>query len=121
MRLNGILRFVADQDVVKVTDKLLELKKAFAEFEDAHLLYVDENVEDEYFQEVQDKYIKTLSEVNVYLKSQNKPISEAGCLPPSSVRLPPAPQPQVFDGNPENYPIWKAAFSTLIDRKDIPI
>ena len=81
----------------------------------------DENVEDEYFQEVQDRYIKTLSEVNVFLKSQNKPISEAGCLPPSTVRLPPAPQPQVVDGNPENYPIWKAAFSTLTDRKDIPL
>lgn len=34
-------------------------------------------------------------------------------------RLPP-PEPNVFSGDPIQYPAWKAAFNTLIDKRNIP-
>ena len=34
-------------------------------------------------------------------------------------RLPP-PEPNIFSGDPIQYPSWKAAFNTLIDQRNIP-
>ena len=76
--------------------------------------YFRNESDDSYFEQVQDKYVNTLNEVNVFLRSKQAPASEG-----SSFRLPPAPQPQVFDGNSEHYPMWRAAFSTLIDQLEV--
>ena len=44
-----------------------------------------------------------------------KTLEEQACLS----RFPP-PQPSVFDGDTLKYPVWKAAFHTLIEQKHIP-
>ena len=44
-----------------------------------------------------------------------KSLAEQACLS----RFPPH-EPSVFDGDPLKYPVWKAAFHTLIEQKHIP-
>ena len=124
LRMSSILRYVAERDYFKVNTKVAELKSSFASFEEAHTRYCgEEEVEDSYFEEVQSKYVETLTKVNAFLNAPptSTPSESSSSSVPSGFRLPPAPQPQVFDGNPEAYPMWKASFSTLIDRTDIAL
>ena len=133
IRISALKRYIAEDDSLKVKQKSLELKETFCTFEEAHNKYhsslkaaSDIFASEEYFEEVQSKYVNVLTSVRAFLRAADEsPVvpSASGAPPPCSqaLRLPPAPQPQVFDGDPENFPMWKAAFATLIERKDLSL
>ena len=131
-RLTALKRYIAEDDSAKVKAKVVELKSAFASYEGVHERYHatlkdEEQIEasSERFDEVQDKYVDTLTSVKSYLKAAEvlpvtpTPITPPPC--PQALRLPPAPQPQVFSGDPERYPMWKASFGTLVERPDLAL
>ena len=126
-RCTYIRRFMAEDDHEKVEQKVGELKEAFSAFDEIneHLTSllekpIDIEANEELYDGVQDSYVATLNEVRAYQKSSV--VAETVTSPKlSPLSLPPAPQPQVFDGDPERFPMWHAAFSTLIDRPDLQL
>ena len=130
-RLTALKRYIAEDDSAKVKAKVLELKSAFASYESVHERYhatltdsAHIEASSENFDEVQDKYADTLTIVKSYLKAAEVlPVTPIPSTPPCPpvLRLPPAPQPQVFSGDPERYPMWKASFSTLVERPDLAL
>ena len=133
LRVTALKRYLAEDDVAKVKIKVAELKESFSEFEVAHdehhsSLKIDSEIiaSNVYFEEVQNKYVDVLTSVKAFLKAaEMSPVTPpvTGAPPPCSqaLRLPPAPQPQIFSGNPEGYPMWKASFATLIERRDLAL
>lgn len=49
---------------------------------------------------------------------ESKPESKLQASIPA-MKLPNAPHPEVFDGTPDLFPMWKAAFHTLVGKYDI--
>lgn len=127
-RITALARYVAEGDCAVVEYKLQEVKDAFRYFENVHnkyhfLLKKDEDIiaSDTCFEEVQKNYVIGVSQSQSYLNdfasahvSETKPTKTC-----SHVRLPPAPQPTIFDGRPLTYSVWKASFSSLIEREDL--
>ncbi len=77
---------------------------------------------DKYFNDVECNYIDDLQGVREYIKSgstddatfNGNDVPERSSV--SYVKLPPVPQPDVFCGKPETYPMWKASFNTLVGK-----
>ena len=90
---------------------------------------------DDYFDKAETKYIDGISEFCDYIvKNDPKvasvgqsqvqtpvqcPVSHSQSKPMPVVKLPPIPQPDIFSGKPETYPMWKASFKTLVGKHDI--
>lgn len=138
-RMNNLKRLIAEDELEKVADKFVEGKVAFAEFEALHNAYhatlteaVELTASDTYFQEVEKYYIEVMDKSRLYTFN-TKPLVVQSTVPISqsnssagptgsrlvSVKLPPAPQPDVFTGTHEVYPLWKASFKALIGKHDI--
>ena len=127
-RISALKRYVAEDNLDLVKTKMTELKESFKDFERAHESYhstlkgdtvIAES--DDYFESVQAKYVLAISEAKALVgksKAVREDISSTSTCKVSAVKLPPAPEPQTFDGCAENFPLWKAAFSTLVDRAE---
>ena len=124
-RSTYIRRFMADDYHEKVKQKVGELKEAFAAFDEiserlTSLLEKPDDIEanEELYDGVWESYVATLNEVRAYQKSS---VAETVTPKLSPLSLPPAPQPQIFDGDPERYPMWHAALSTMIDHPGLQL
>lgn len=132
-RINELRRLVVDDSYGDVIEKFDFIKGVFHEFIEAHNQYHDSLTEesdmlasDKYFEEVECKYIDGLKDVREYIsqKRSSSSVSQAGASGTetnlvSYVKLPPVPQPDVFSGKPESYPMWKASFNTLVGKHNI--
>ena len=109
----------------------------FREFEEAqdkyHEKLTDETAmldSEKYFEEVESNYIASLKNVLEYIQHNSK-VTHMGPLQGgkttsdgnhvSYVKLPPVPQPDVFSGKSEMYPMWKASFNTGKPFRNFPI
>ena len=125
--VNELRRLVAEDNYSEVVLKFDSVKGVFHEFEQAHGNYHDTiEVEseiitsDKYFDAVELSYIEGLQGVREYIQRGSK-VSEQPVLETqdssksvSIVKLPPVPQPDVFSGKSELYPMWKASFNSLV-------
>ena len=139
--VNELRRLVAEDKRDEVLRCFSEIKDCFQEFSDAHSAYHDTLTDeadiiasDDYFEKAETKYIDGISGVRDYIvKSDPKVVSVSQSQVQSpvqcpashfqskltSVKLPPVPQPDIFSGKPESYPMWKASFKTLVGKHDI--
>ena len=69
---------------------------------------------------------RNLTNVKSYIKTRDNPIlasnKKCSCSTDSKVsvlKLPSVPKPEVFVGDSESYPMWRAAFNTLVDKHEI--
>ncbi len=126
-RLTHIKRYIAEDDVIKVRSKYEELKESFRAFEAAYELQCSETSDDNdkaecerYFQEVLDSYTATMMASITFIKENEKcALNQISTVSTHSLKLPPPPQPDVFTGSSEAFPLWKASFKTLIDAQHI--
>ena len=107
------------------------LKSLFREFESAWQAHHDslrdnqKSSSKDYIRKVEDSYITCLKECNQYQKASTQSSSSVPVVIKSEnvdasrdlrIKLPPAPQPDVFSGDkPELFPLWEASFLALID------
>ena len=133
-RLNELKRLVAEDNMDEVILKFESIRDVFKEFENAHFEY-HETIQDEadiidsdkYFDDVEENYTAVLIDIKAYINHDvsNKAIAadtvqiKTPAKPASVAKLPRAPNPDVFSGHPESYPMWKASFNTLIGKHDI--
>lgn len=137
-RVNELRRLVIEDAYSDVVAKFDSIKVVFHDFMQAHDAYsarlqdeADIVASDKYFSDVECSYINGLQGVRDYIKSGSKdstppnpphtPPTPPSQLPGgvSYVKLPPVPQPDVFSGKPETYPMWKASFNTLVGKHNI--
>ena len=75
----------------------------------------------------EEKYTAVLIDIKAYINpdASNKAIDtetvhrKTPAKPATVAKLPRAPNPDVFSGHPEAYPMWKASFNTLIGKHEI--
>ena len=130
-KVNELRRLVAEDDKEVVEAKYTAIRAVFREFEEAHDLYHDTLTDD---QEVTDSqtlfdtqeawYTVEMEKVRKYLAdsrkvaAKTKPDAKVSASIPA-MKLPNAPHPDVFNGTPDIFPMWKAAFHTLVGKYDI--
>ncbi len=80
IRISALKRYIAEDDSLKVKQKSLELKETFCTFEEAHNKYhsslktaSDIFSSEEYFEEVQTKYVNVFTNVRAFLKAADGP------------------------------------------------
>ena len=139
-KVNELRRLVIDDAYSDVVHKFDLVKGVFHDFMTVHnkyhdLLTDDSDIlaSDKYFCEVECSYIDGLKGVRDYIRSgpelgasqsanhdgTQQTLRPAEGKSVSYVKLPPVPQPDVFRGNPETYPMWKASFNTLVGKHNI--
>ena len=130
-RLNNLCRLVAESEYQEVKKKYEEAKASFRDFENAHDMYnsslkgsetevADLETSDRYFHDVQKVYIQHMNMARQFLEGATAGGAKSSVSSASyTVKLPPAPQPDVFTGRPESYPMWLASFNTLVGKHNI--
>ena len=132
--IRKLRRWMAEEiDPLMLREKSNELKSLFNEFESAWQVH-HESLRDnqkssskDYLRKVEDCYISCLKECNMYQKASQtsspvviKPENDARDSKDLRIKLPPAPQPEIFSGEkPELFPIWEASFLALIDSHNL--
>ena len=116
---NNLSRALAEgSDIQSISDLVSKLKETFSKFSDAHDKVADQDKEtdilvtDEYFSDVQDKYIDVLSKANTFLSERSK-VQSSDTLPASDEALKlfalPKIELQVFSGGvPYVYPVFQS-------------
>ena len=127
-KLNELSRLVAEDEKEAAFLCIDSAKLAFGAFITAHeayhgLLSEEEDIaaSDLYFDEIEQSYTERLTHARSNLKAA-APSASLEKIPTKQYvtsKLPPTPKPDVFDGNPELYPLWKASFETLVGKHDI--
>ncbi|KAK3891104.1 hypothetical protein Pcinc_004973 [Petrolisthes cinctipes] len=131
-RVNELRRLVVDGSYNEVVQKFDLIKGIFHDFIQAHNEYhdtitdeVDIIASDKYFEEVECNYISGLQGVREYIQMGPDNFDpsvtnySASSKSMSYIKMPPPPQPDVFSGKPESYPMWKASFNTLVGKHNI--
>ena len=129
-RLSNLQRLAAEGDVEQTTLKFTEIKRKFNEFEKAHEMYhntltVDDDIvkSNTYFLDCESNYTKIMSTIRSFIEFRSKPSNSSPQYEPfqskSILNLPPTPTPDVFNGKPETYPLWRASFNTLVGKHGI--
>ena len=133
--LKALKRYVAEDNSNLVQEKYDNLKRTFQTYEDIHTTYIDQLVigrkkrkdieaSELVYDDILETYTEVMSKTQGYLK-RSEVTTPAPSQPESRpiirqpFALPPAPQPEVFSGSPQHYPMWKASFSTLIERGEL--
>ena len=116
--MNASKRLLSEAEVAQLRIKYEELKVLFRAFDSAHDKYSeglkeeDLTANDLYYDNVLGEYTAHMTDVRSFLSSKEFIATPLG-------KLPPAPEPDTFTGNPEMYPLWKASFNTLVGKHSI--
>ena len=138
--INSLRRFIAEEDKEEVEKGVEKLKQKFKEFEEKHNAYhatlsVDNEMDesDNYFFEVQDKYIEAITSAKSWLQKQTLPVKDEHFDAASSVSLNegishkelaslmnlPHLELQIFNGDPLEYYNFISVFDEHVGNSNL--
>ena len=122
--LGTLDRFIAEEDVDGVQNRLESAIHSFAEFEETHALVNEEEIQasDTWFSDMQTTYVTSVKAAKLWLRTQAARVDLDMANPPAVTREDllhymhlPKVELDKFDGNPLEYLTFIAVFDEVVD------